>query len=332
MTNHKHEHTVVILVVFFLGILAGLFFNKLGIFKERHEDPLYLSYLPTSTGDLTRPLLGVDTPRDDDAILKSAKRDLEKYINDCIQKNYASKISVYLMDLNTRNWIGVDENETYAIASLLKTPIMIAYFKKAEEDPGILQKTIKYGMKNDTVPQNIVPGESVQLGDTHSIDDLIRYMIVYSDNIAMDILLENMDKNFLEKVRLDLRLPQIISKDVDREISPKQFATPLQVLYNASYLNKSSSEKALKLLTQTGFTDGIVAGVPPGTVAAHKFAERVYMPENIRQLLDCGIVYTKKGPYLICIMTSGWDFKELKSIIQTISRIAYDRMENRKLQ
>ncbi len=331
MTNHRHKQTVFVLAVFFLGILVGLFFNKLGIFKEKRENPLSLRYLPAIVGDLTKPLLEINTDRSDDVVLQSAKHDLEKYINSCLRKNYASKISVYLMDLNTRDWTGINENETYAIASLLKTPIMIAYFKKAEEGPGILQKTITYEAKSNALSQNILPENNVQLGNTHTIDDLIRYMIVYSDNVAMAILLENMDKNFLEKVRLDLQLPPIIPKETERRISPKQFATPLQVLYNATYLNKSSSEKALKLLTQTGFTDGIIAGVPPGTVVAHKFAERVYMPENIRKLHDCGIVYAKKGPYLICIMTKGWDFKELKSIVQTISRIAYDHMEDRNL-
>ena len=331
MINRRHERMVVILAIFFLGIVVGLFFNKLGIFKEKPEGPITLRYLPANVGDLTKPLLEIDTTRSNDVTLQSAKRSLEKYINGCLQKNYASKVSVYLMDLNTRDWIGINENETYAIASLLKTPLMIAYFKKNEEDPGILQKTIKYETESGVPSQNVLPEHSVQFGDTHTIDDLIRYMIVYSDNNAMAMLIENMDEKFIEKVRLDLQMPPIIPNETERYISPKQFATPLQVLYNATYLNKSSSEKALKLLTQTGFTDGIVAGVPPGTVVAHKFAERTYMPENIRKLHDCGIVYAKKGPYLICIMTRGWDFKELKSIIQTISRITYDHMENRHL-
>lgn len=331
MTNHRYKRTVFILAVFSIGIGVGLFFNKLGTCKEKRAEFLSLRYLPQAKGDLTRPLLEIDISRSDDVVLQSVKRSLEKYINGCLQKCYAAKISVYLMDLSTRNWIGVNEDEAYSLASLLKTPIMIAYFKKAEEDPGILQKSIMYEMKDDVLPQNMLPENSVRLGSTHTIDDLIRYMIVYSDNIAMALLLENMELNFLEKVRLDLQLPPIIPGETERNISPKQFATPLQVLYNATYLNKSLSEKALKLLTQTGFIDGIVAGVPPGTVVAHKFAERKSMPENIMRLHDCGIVYSKRGPYLICIMTKGWNFTELKSIIQTISRIAYDRIEDNNL-
>lgn len=331
MTTHRYGRAVFILAVFFLGIGIGLFFNKLNIFKEKQEESPFLRYLPTTTGSLTKPLLGVDIPRGGDVNLQSAKQSLEKYIDGCIKKNYASRISVYLMDLNTRNWIGIREDETYSIASLLKTPLMIAYFKKAEEDPSILQKTIIYGTKSDTLSQNVSPEKSVQIGNTHTVDDLIRYMIVYSDNVAMQLLIENMDEKFIEKVRLDLQLPPIIAKETERFISPKQFATPLQVLYNASYLDARSSEKALRLLAQTGFIDGLVAGVPPGTVVAHKFAERAYASDNAKRFHDCGIVYAKKGPYLICIMTKGWDFNELKGIIRTISRIAYEYMENRKV-
>lgn len=329
MNIHKYKNVIFVLAVFFLGVWVGLFFNRLNIFKKKQEETPLLKYLPTAAGSLVKPLLEVDIPRGEDANLQAAKHSLEKYINECIKKRYALRISVYLMDLNTRNWIGIGEDETYSIASLLKTPIMMAYFKKDEEDPAFLQKTIKYTAHSNTLPQNISPERAVQIGNVHTLDDLIRYMIIYSDNVAMELLIENMDEKFMEKVRMDLQLPPIIAKETERFISPKQFATPLQALYNASYLNTSSSEKALVLLTQTGFVDGLVAGVPPGTVVAHKFAERAYVPDNAKRLHDCGIVYAKKGPYLICVMTKGWDFNELKTIIRNISRIAYEYMENR---
>jgi beta-lactamase class A len=99
-----------------------------------------------------------------------------------------------------------------------------------------------------------------------------------------------------------------------------------RILFNASYLTQAASEQALELLTRSEFRAGLVAGVPAGTVVAHKFGERI--DGGVAKLHDCGIVYHPARPYLLCVMTEGDRFEPLASLIAETSRIAYDQVND----
>jgi len=319
------------IAVFFLGIAVGLFFHKINIFKEKQKTYFSLKRLFSDNAHLVNPLIGVENPEGGDVKLESIKYSIQEYIDRCKQKGDVSDVSVYLRDLNKGTWIGIDEEQNYAAASLLKVPIMLAYLKMAEQDPSILSKETKYETEIKTLPQNIAPQNSAQLGNTYSVDKLLRYMIAYSDNISKDILLKNIDSKLITKLYSDLQIPTPDLTEQEHQISAKDYASFFRVLYNATYLNKDLSEKAIKLLTERDFPDGIVAGVPENITVANKFAERKYAGEGFSlegaQLHDCGIVYHPKGPYLICIMTKGRDLNTLKGIIKEISKIVYEQEE-----
>jgi len=94
-----------------------------------------------------------------------------------------------------------------------------------------------------------------------------------------------------------------------------------RVLYNGTYLNNQSSEFALQLLSQSDFNQGIVAGLDRPMVVAHKFGERIL--GNTAQLHEYGIVYLDGQPYLLGVMSSGSNLKDLSEVIATISQRAY---------
>jgi len=110
-------------------------------------------------------------------------------------------------------------------------------------------------------------------------------------------------------------------------MSVKDYSSFFRILYNASYLSKEMSSKALKLLTQVNFNKGLVAGLPKGVKIAHKFGERGYALNDIKQLHDCGIVYHPRKTYLICVMTKGNKIEDLEYIIQKISKFIYQTVD-----
>jgi hypothetical protein len=73
-----------------------------------------------------------------------------------------------------------------------------------------------------------------------------------------------------------------------------------------------------------------VAGVPSGTVVAHKFGERVLPSKNVKQLHDCGIVYYPQFPYVLCVMTRGNDFVTLQQAIKGVSDIVYREFDRQR--
>ena len=85
---------------------------------------------------------------------------------------------------NKGTWIGIDEDKNYAAASLIKMPLMLVYLKTAEQRPAILSEEIKYDTTIEEVPQNVIPEDTVKLGNTYTVEQLLDYMIRYSDNAA----------------------------------------------------------------------------------------------------------------------------------------------------
>ena len=272
---------------------------------------------------LVNPLIQVEGPPGGDARLESARRKLDSYIKDRLKNLDASSISVYLRDMETGRWVGIHEDKKYIAASLAKVPLMFSFFLKAQRDPEILKKEIRYETEiHEDKQQFIPPKNRPQVGASYTVETLLRNMIVYSDNISMYLLGNDIDRELVGHLYADLGLPLPL-KGSEYRISAKDYARYFRLLYSAIYLNKDSSEQALKLLIQSDFHDGIVAGVPQNLLVAHKFAERERGVDGV-QLHDCGIVYYPNRPYLICVMTEGQKLDTLKEIIQNISRIIYE--------
>lgn len=218
-------------------------------------------------------------------------------------------------------WTGVNENGTFVPASLYKVPILITYLKLAEQSPELLNEKIDFTFPVTSGTQYIPPAEKLVWGETYTIDDLLSRMIVYSDNDAESFLFRHISQKYFEDVFSDLGLP-VPSATRQPKITPKQYAFFLRVLYNASYLGRPASERALKLLSKAQFKDGVEAGLPYGTTAAHKFGE--FKDAEQTELHDCGVVYAKARTYTVCIMTRGKNEAELSEAIKAISKIVYE--------
>jgi beta-lactamase class A len=150
-------------------------------------------------------------------------------------------------------------------------------------------------------------------------------MISYSDNKAANALLQGIDPEVLNKIYTDMNIA-IPSIDRPENYMPvTDYASFFEVLYNASYLNREMSEKALKILASPGFQKGLTAGLPINIKVSHKFGERKI--DNLNQLHDCGIIYKTNHPYLLCIMTRGDDFIKMAETIKEISREVYNNIE-----
>jgi len=264
------------------------------------------------------------------------KEKLDELIAEKTETKKSSGVAVYFRDLRNGPWFGINENIKFVPASLMKVPVMIAYYKLAETDPDILLKKITV---KKTVPENYEqsykPSQKIEAGKDYSINELIYYMIAFSDNDALTLLLQNIDQNFLLKSYTDLGVIIPGAKSLDDELTVQEYSSFFRILYNASYLEPEYSERALQTLSQSEFKKGIAAGLPENIQVAHKFGERFDVgPGNQtsseKQLHDCGIVYDPDHPYLVCVMSKGNDFDELSKTIQEISRTIYENVSDKK--
>lgn len=273
------------------------------------------------------PLLDVELPEGYDARREPIpfKNTIKKYIDSQIKEGKIKNASVYFRDLSDGPWFGINEQINYNAASLLKVPIMIAWLKRAEQNPTELERT--YTFREDLFPgwqQSIKPARTLSDGVAYTVETLLGYMLNESDNRAMWLLYENLKPQELDDV---LDSMDIINSTESGEntITVHGYSGFFRILYNASYLNRQMSDKALRIMSHQNFPNGIELGLPKGTVFSGKFGEHVTSNSEtfIQQVHEFGIVYHPKGPYIIGIMTTGSNISAQLAVLQQVSAITY---------
>lgn len=323
------DNWLLILITLALGVGLGFVLRLDPVTDKSLESIPFRASDPSF--NLINPLLGYDSA---EAINFGELVDLKNNINNLIQQetdgHSAEKISVYFRDLDRARWIGINQDEPFSPASLLKVPLMMAYYKLSETNPGVLNKQIVFDGKNNIdKEETIQPAQRLQIGQTYTVDELIKEMITYSDNNAMQLLLNNIDPAALNQVFVDLDVLLPTSGAAQDFISAKTYALFFRVLYGATYLSHYNSQKALDILNKSAFKDGLAAGVPNGLAVAHKFGEYglkdpVTGVVSSREFHDCGIVYYLKSPYFLCVMTKGNDLGKLEQSVRDISKAVFD--------
>lgn len=309
--------------LFILAFFLGFWWNRSSKQESNKE-----TRISKSQYKFINPLLEC---ADLDSISNRKIEEMKVKIKQTIEKNSSDirKISVYFRDLNNGPWFGLNEKEYFTPGSLLKLPLMISIFKKAESDKDFLKKGILYEGGKSNFPQYFKPERELTPGKTYTIEELVELMIEDSNNDAALLLTQIISKEELDESYKDLGI-DIPEYGKDYFMQVRGYASFLRILYNATYLNKELSEKTLQILSRTAFKDGLVRGVPPEISVSHKFGERVVLQENngenFKQLHDCGIVYDPQNPYLLCVMTIGYDIAKLSSLIYEISKTVYENV------
>lgn len=264
------------------------------------------------------------------------KNRLNFYIESKKTAGELTNASIYFIDLEDGPVMGLNENENYSSASLLKLPVVMAIYKLAEEKyPGLLEKEVQFSVDMDHKQNEQYYKSPIKLevGKKYKINELIFNALVYSDNMSIEVLMTFLteltgSEDIIFQTLKDLGLTAPDDKS-DKDISTRIYASLFRILYNSSYLNPESTEKLLHVLLESGFNKGIETGLPKDVGLANKFGERKTGDEV--QLHDCGIVYFPDNPYILCVMTNGSDYQKLESVITEISKMVYEEVDSRRI-
>lgn len=254
---------------------------------------------------------------------------LNKTLSDAVARyrdnGDVKRISVWVRDLETKQYAAVNETNTFAPASLLKVPLAIAYYKYAEVRPDVLSMPLAYekiAALNDQY-NYFTPASSLEIGKSYTVEDLIERMLKRSDNGAYYLLLQSIDQSFYDRVMLDLGIKIPTNNAVIDFITVQSYANIFRNLYNASYLERSASQHILDVLSTSDFSP--IREASSGATVASKFGERAVFDQHgnalSRELHECGIVYKGDRPYSLCIMTEGIDFDVLARVIRDLAAI-----------
>lgn len=314
-----------LVALFGVGFIAGVVFSR-GTGHEVAPTGLVRSMggeKRAGQRGLINPLLECTVPRggtpldllDFEAMLLTA-------VNRLKGEGAVRRVSVYFRDLHNGPWFGFGEDEEFRPGSLLKVPLMIGYLKWAESDGALLDRVVTVDdpelLKLYNV-QGVAPSMKLELGGTYRVRELIERMIVYSDNVAASML-EKYDRHeSIIRTAREMDIPVRVGFPPYRNVSIKEYAGFLRILYNASYLTPSDSEWALRLLEGAEFRGGLVAGVPPGVRTARKFGEAWDTVAGENVFSDCGIVYVPELNYVLCLVLGGQREEDLVEASRRLS-------------
>lgn len=232
---------------------------------------------------------------------------------DKMTENLTGIYGLYVIDFNNGFSYGVNENEIFQAASLIKLPIIAAMFMEAEE--GNLDLEEKYTLKQkDKLPgagslYTKPPGYEI----THR--NLISLMGKQSDNTAFKIC---------RKILGDGKINEVITKmgmtDTsleENETTPYDIGLFFEGLWNGNIVDTLNRDELLDYLTGTIYEDHLAAGVPKEVRVAHKYGRELHVVN------DAGIIFANE-PFVVVIMSKGVIEKEADEAFPEIAKTIYD--------
>ena len=233
---------------------------------------------------------------------------------------------LYVINLEDGFLYGVNENEVFQAASLIKLPVMVAMYM--EEEKGGLSLESKYKLKNE----DKIPGAGSLYGKPEGYEisyrDLIRLMGKQSDNTAYNIA-----KNMLGARKINETISSIgMTKTdfVENETTLEDVGLFFQKLWEArlpapersdggqgSFISKESADELLEFLTDTAYEEWLAAGISNNVQVAHKYGREVHVVN------DAGIVFANK-PFIVVIMSKGVVEREADKVFPELARMVYE--------
>jgi beta-lactamase class A len=318
-SNKNLQIVLIVAILLFIGWDIYNHFQVRNLIKRSHD------FNRVSPGlDLINPTVVKNQLSD---VATKVIDEVSDYVKDYSTKNQIESFGLHVRDLDSGYGFGINEDEPFIPASLLKIITMISYYKASESNPQILKDTYVFEGTDYNAGQTFKPKQEMEEGKSYTVDELIDRSIKYSDNNANEILLDHLDEDFYRKIftALGIEYPK---SNIDPTMTPKVYSNVFRILYNSTFLTEINSQKALDLLNQTEYNRGIQAGLNGHVTLSNKFGERSIEENGVKYvyLHDCGVIYTKH-PYILCVMSKGKSALLTEEVLRDVSKIVYENMK-----
>ena len=273
--------------------------------------------------------------------LTRAQDDLQKLKEDIKSRiNNQGVVAVAFKDLTSGKEIMINELESFHAASTMKTPVLIEVYKQARQGKFSLNDSIT--IKNEF--KSIVDGSSYSLnaaddseqklygliGQKRLLKDLIVDMIIYSSNLATNMIIELVGAPNVMKTMKELGADQIqvlrgvedgkaFEKGLNNTTTAKDLLIIFEAMAKGKTVSSGASQQMIDILLRQQFNKIIPAKLPPDVKVAHKTG-------NITGVLhDSGIVFLPDGHlYVLVLLSKNIENEEnATSLLAEISGMIY---------
>ncbi|AVH73956.1 serine hydrolase [Nostoc sp. 'Lobaria pulmonaria (5183) cyanobiont'] len=231
---------------------------------------------------------------------------------------------VFLVDLDTGNYVDVNGSTSFPAASTIKVPILIAFFQDVDAGKIRLDEML-------TMQQDMVAGGSGNLqykpaGTQYAALEVVTKMITISDNTATNMLIaklggmEALNQRFrtwgLTTTTIRNQLPDLEGTNTT---SPKELGNLMAIVSQGNLVSMPSRDLMLDILRRTQKDTLLPSGLGTGARAFHKTGDIGMM------LADTGLIVVPTGKrYIASVMVQRPENDpRAEKLISSISRAAY---------
>jgi len=257
--------------------------------------------------------------------LEDARQEIEDYAED-----YDGTAGVYAQDIKGGYGYGVNPDETFFGASVMKIPLMVAVFRKIDEGEFSLNDSF------ETESEDWAGGAGwlqwQEAGTSHTVEDYVYLTLTQSDNVATNALLRLVGgPEYVNEVArslgaLDTVLYQKVTSEraavpaLDNRTTPRDMATILAKVYAGEAVSPESSQKMVEIMYQNDLQSSLKDGLPEDTSAANKggWLYKVYD--------EAAIVWHDHNPYVVAIFSKhgSEDVEVGKALLKGISESVWE--------
>lgn len=256
--------------------------------------------------------------------MESLKIEINKLL-----ENTKADVSILIKDMKNNKIIySRNENEKIISASTIKIQIMLAVLEQVKQNS--IRLTDKIFVKKDDILEGT---EAFEQGEgVFSIEELINWMIIKSDNTATNVLINKFGFKLinayinqelkLEKTKLNRLMLDSIARENGREnyISQNDMLTTFKMLYNHEILNDNLCDLAIHILEKQRSQNQIMRYIYDDVKFAHKTGVLDYLNH------DVGVMNINNQMIYIGISVYNCEQREgNKQIVGKIGKLVYNR-------
>lgn len=263
---------------------------------------------------------------------KTAWIELQRRIQNAISQ-FKGEAGIVIKDLETGWEYSYEKTKFFPSASLTKIPLMAACFLAAEQGRIKLGRNVVLKLTDKLSGSGVL--KDMPEGTTFSVERLIGLMIYDSDNTAANIVtnLAGMDylnstfRSFgLKNTDLSRKIAdyRLRDKGIENYTTAEDMALLLDKMYLGDLGNKNVSQRCISILKLTRMNDRIPKYLPSEVSIAHKTG----LEKSVCH--DVGIVFTRKGDYIIVVLTKHENENSAfsKEFIAKISLLVHDYFQH----
>lgn len=249
---------------------------------------------------------------------------LKTQIQSLTTQNSKLKPGVFIVDLDNGSYLDLDGTVSFASASTIKVPILVAFFQ--DVDAGKIRLDELLTMKSEMIADGSGDMQYKKPGTQYTALEVATKMIIISDNTATNMLIERLggaeelNQRFrswgLMHTAIRNRLPDIEGTNTT---TPRELASLMSILHKGELVSLQARARMMDIMQRNEINTLLPKGLGTGATIAHKTG-------NIGSLsADAGLVDTPSGKrYLISVMVKRpHNDATAEELIRKISRTTY---------